>query len=131
MVQTLRVTVAECAVTDADTNTDFFVAAVVVLQRPLPDTDVEPRTAVSRLLGTGAKTGRPDFDRVFRVRTAEPGWLPAMLVEAHMADAIPSSWSVRGTDLVTVRRGRLDPGQVSRSATEVLLLAEALNPFEP
>jgi hypothetical protein len=131
VVRNRRVTVAECAVTDAATNTTFFVAAVVVLPRPLPDTDVEPRGSVSRLLGTGAKTGRPDFDRAFRVRCAEPGWLPSTLIGAHMAGAVPSSWSVRGTDLVIVQRGRLDPDQVSRSVAQVLSLAEAMDPSGP
>jgi hypothetical protein len=60
------------AVTDADTNTTFFVAVVAALPLPLPDTEVDPRGTMSRLLGTGALTGRPDFDRAFRVRTAGP-----------------------------------------------------------
>ncbi|MBG0560774.1 hypothetical protein [Actinoplanes aureus] len=125
------ITVAECSVTDADTNTSFFVAAVAMLRRPLPDTEVEPRGTVSRLLGAGAQTGRPDFDRAFRIRTADPRWLPPALIEAQVAAAVPSSWTVRGTDLVVVRRGRFNPEQVPRIAAEVLPLAALLDPPRP
>ncbi|BCY08835.1 hypothetical protein [Actinoplanes sp. L3-i22] len=128
VAQGRRVMVAECAVTDADTNTTFFVAAVAVLRLSLPDTEVEPRATVSRLLGTGATTGRPDFDRAFRVRTADPRWLPPALIEAHLAGTVPSSWRVRGTDLIIVRRGRVNPGQVSGIIAQVLPLAAALDP---
>ncbi|WP_433790681.1 hypothetical protein [Actinoplanes sp. CA-252034] len=121
-------TVAECAVTDADTNTTFFVATVAVLHRPLPDIDVEPRTAVSRWLGTGAKTGRPDFDQAFRVRTADIRWLPVALIDAHVAGTVPSSWSVRGNHLVVVRRGRLNPEKVQPVLAETLPLAAVLDP---
>lgn len=124
VVQGRRVTLAECAVTDADSNTTFFVATVAVLRVPLPDTEVEPRGTVSRLLGPG----RPDFDRAFRVRTADPRWLPQALIAAHLAGAVPSSWRVHGTDLIVVRRGRLDPDQVARLAGEVLPLAAVLDP---
>lgn len=127
MVRARRVTLAECAVTDADTNTTFFVAAVVALRHRRPDTRVEPRGTMSRLLGTTAKTGRADFDRTFRVRTAEPGWLSTELIEAHLAGAVPSSWSVHGTDLITVRRGHLTTDQVARTTGEALPLAELLD----
>jgi hypothetical protein len=131
IVQGRRVTVAECAETDGEANTTYFVAAVVALRRPLPDTAVEPRGAVSRLLGTGAKTGRADFDRAFRIRGTDPQWLPAALVEAHLTGTVPASWSVHGTDLITVRRGRLAPDQVHRIAAEVQPLAELLEPSGP
>ena len=129
VLQDRLVTVAECAVTDAESNTTFFIAAVALLRRPLPDVEVEPRGRVSRLLGTGSAIGSPHFDRAFRIRATEPPrWLPPALIEAHLAGAVPSSWSVRGVELVTVRRGRLDPGQVSRIAAEVLPLANLLEP---
>jgi hypothetical protein len=128
IVQGRRVTVAECAETDADTNTTHFVAAVVSLRHPLPDTAVSPRGAVSRLLGTGAKAGRADFDRAFRIRGTDPQWLSEALIEAHLNGTVPASWNVHGTNLTTVRRGRLAPDQVHRFAGEVQPLAELLGP---
>lgn len=126
-----HVTVAECAVTDADTNTTFFVATVAVLRRPLPDVEVEPRSTVSRWLGTGLKTGRADFDDAFRIRTADIRWLPVALIEAQVAGALPPAWSVRGNHLAVVRRGRLDPGQVVHEAARSLPLAALLDPSTP
>ncbi|GAA2888526.1 hypothetical protein Acy02nite_70340 [Actinoplanes cyaneus] len=131
VVQGRHVTVAECAVADADTNTTFFVAVVAALRLPLPDTEVDPRGTMSRLLGTRDLTGRPDFDRAFRVRTADPRWLPPALIEAHLAGTVPPSWRIQGTDLIIVRRGRLLPDQVSTFAAEVLPLAAVLDPADP
>jgi hypothetical protein len=134
-----KVNVAEYSVTDASdgtsTNTHHYVITVIQLRRPLPATDVAPRSQPSRLatrvLGPGeTATGDTDFDRSFRIRTTEPTvlhqWFTPALIAAQLAGRVPGSWSVHGTDLLCHRPGRLDTDQILRHATAALPLADLL-----
>jgi hypothetical protein len=134
------VSVAEYSVTDASdgtsTNTHHHVVTVVRLSRSLPPTEVEPRGRASRmrsrLAGPGeTATGNPEFDRDFRIRTSEPAalpqWFSPSLVAAHLTGHVPSSWSVRGVELLRHRPGRLDPPEVPHHAAAVLPLATLLD----
>jgi hypothetical protein len=135
-----RVTVAQYSVTDASdgtsTNTHWYVVTAVALHRPLPATHVEPRGGISRLrrgvFGSHeTATGNPDFDRAFRVRTAEPAglrhWLSPPLITAHLAGQVPPVWNVQGAELLGWRPGRLDLDDMARHTAPVLALADLLD----
>jgi hypothetical protein len=140
MLNGRQVNVAEYSVTDASdgttTNTHHQVITVVRLHRPLPATDVEPRSRASRLaakaFGAGeTATGNPDFDRAFRIRTTEPAtlnqWFSPALITAHIAGRVPKSWSVQGTELLCRQSGRLELDEIAGRAGAALPLADLLD----
>jgi hypothetical protein len=135
-----QVNVAEYSVTDGSdgttTNTHHWVITAVRLNRTLPATGVEPRSRASRLaakiFGSGeTATGNADFDRGFRIRTAEPAalhqWFSPALIAAHLAGRVPAAWSVHGADLLCHRPGRLEVNEIPRHATAALPLADLLD----
>jgi hypothetical protein len=139
------VSVAEYSVTDAGdgttVNTHHHVVTAARLSRSLPTTDVQPRGAASRLttkiLGPGeGATGHRDFDHRFRVRTSDPAvlreWFSAPLISAHLSGTLPVPWSVRGTEVLCHRPGRLNLDQIPAHAGVILALAALLDqPYVP
>ena len=135
-----RVTVAEYSVTDASdgttTNTHWYVVTAVVLHRPLPATQVEPRGRASRLrtklFGPDeTATGNADFDRAFRIRTADPAalphWFPSQLITAHLTGQVPPTWNVQGNELLRWQPGRLQPVDIPRHVATLLPLADLVD----
>jgi hypothetical protein len=135
-----QVTVAEYSVTDASdgtsTNTHWYIVTAAVLHRPLPATRVEPRGHASRLRNKlfdpdETATGNPDFDRAFRIRTADPAglrhWFSLPLVTAHLAGQVLPAWNVQGTELLRWQPGRLKPDDIPNHASKVLQLADLLD----
>jgi hypothetical protein len=131
-------------VTDASdgtsTNTHWFVVTVAVLHRPLPATQVEPRTPTSRLRSTlfgpdQAATGNPAFDRAFTTRTADAAstrqWFLLPLITAHLAGHVPPAWNVQGTELLSWQSGSLNPDDISGYAHATVLLADLLDGVKP
>ncbi|MEU6077026.1 hypothetical protein [Micromonospora sp. NPDC047074] len=115
-------------------QTHSYVVALVWLRRPFPDLAVGPRHVFSRLgralFGSdGYATGNAEFDRQWRVGAAAPGQQALVgptLVAAHLAGAVPT-WSVRGAELITYRRGRLnDPTLVQALVTPLVTVADLL-----
>jgi hypothetical protein len=121
--------------TSTTTTTHHFTVAVAALSRPMPNIAMERRGTASRLaravLGPGeAATGNADFDRAFRIRTADPAavrrWCTPSLIDAHLRWQIPD-WSVTGTELLTYRGGRLDPSTIPEEAGRITFLAAQLD----
>jgi hypothetical protein len=135
-----QVTVAQYSVTDASdgtsTNTHWYVVTAATLHRALPATQVEPRGHASRLRTEAfgpdeTATGNPDFDRAFRIRTAEPAglrhWFSPPLITAHQVGQVPPPWNVQGTELLHWQPGRLHPDDIPTHAATALLLADLLD----
>ncbi|WP_433389719.1 hypothetical protein [Micromonospora sp. KLBMP9576] len=115
-------------------QTHTYVVSFVWLRRSLPALAVGPRRAFSRLgralFGSDAyATGNPEFDRQWKVGAATPGQQALVgpaLVAAHLAAAVPA-WSVRGSELITYRPGRLDdPALVWSLVTPLSTVADLL-----
>lgn len=132
------VQVAEYSTTDADTNTHHHVITVVRLRRPLPETQVEPRGAASRMWGSlfgrgDTATGNTDFDRAYRIRTTAPDALSHLfssaLITAQLAGQTPPSWRVEGAELLAHQPGRLKPDSVPHHAATMLPLADLLDGY--
>jgi hypothetical protein len=135
-----QVSVAAYSVTDASdgtsTNTHWYVVVVVVLHRPVPATQVELRSLASGLRSARrdldeAAIGNPDFDRAFRVRTADPAglrhWFSPSLVVAHLAGRVPPAWTVHGAEVLRWQPGRLKPKDIAGLIPEMLILADLLD----
>jgi hypothetical protein len=135
-----QVSVAEYSVTDASdgtsTNTHWYVITVAVLHRPLPATQVEPRGLASGLRSARrgldeAAIGNPDFDRAFRIRTADPAglrhWFSLPLAAAHLAGRVPPVWSVHGTEVLRWQPGRLKIDDLTGLTTAILMLGDLLD----
>ncbi|MGW4940400.1 hypothetical protein ACWEOZ_02260 [Actinoplanes sp. NPDC004185] len=110
--------------------------AVAVLDRPLPATQVEPRSLARGLRSVHrgldeATVGHPDLDRAFRIRTADPAglrhWFSPPLVAATLAGRVPSAWSVHGTEVIRWQPGRLRTGDIAGLAPAMLTLADLLD----
>jgi hypothetical protein len=121
--------------TSTTTTTHHYTAAVAALSRPMPYVAVERRGRVSRLaravLGPGeTASGNADFDRAFRIRTAEPAgvrrWCTPALIDAHLRGQMPD-WSVTGTEVLTFRAGRLDPSTIPDEAARIAFLGAHLD----
>jgi hypothetical protein len=121
--------------TSTTTTTHHYTVAVAALSRPMPYVAMERRGKVSRLarvvLGPGeTATGNADFDRAFRIRTADPAavrrWCTPSLIDAHLRWQIPD-WSVTGTEVLTYRGGRLDPASLPGEAGRIAFLAAELD----
>ncbi|GAA3348110.1 hypothetical protein GCM10020358_65310 [Amorphoplanes nipponensis] len=106
------------------------------LVRPLPTTQVEPRRPAARLRSSRrgldeAAIGNPDFDRGFRIRTADPAglrhWFSPALIAVHLTGRVPSAWSVHGTEALRRQPGRLDPHDLGGLAPATLTLADLLD----
>lgn len=121
--------------TSTTITTHHFTVAVAALSRPMPSVAVERRGTASRLaravLGPSeTATGNADFDRAFRIRTADPAavrwWCTPSLIDAHLRWQIPD-WSLTGTDVLTYRGGRLDPSTIPAEAGRITFLAAELD----
>lgn len=112
-------------------NTHHHTVVVVPLRRPLPEITVEPRRALSRLLGRDAGTGDQAFDKAFRIHTpapqAIPSWCTPQLRAAHASGHVLVPWSVQGVELLHHTPGRLDVTQAGAYAQSVAWLADALD----
>ncbi|MFG2011744.1 hypothetical protein ACGFNF_22030 [Micromonospora sp. NPDC048868] len=116
------------------THTHTYVVCSVWLRRSFPALAVGPRHAFSKLgralFGSDTyATGHEEFDRQWRVAAAAPGQQALVgptLIAAHLAGAVPG-WSVRGAELVTYRRGRLeDAALVPSLVTPLITVADLL-----
>ncbi|MEV4754451.1 hypothetical protein AB0J86_04930 [Micromonospora sp. NPDC049559] len=100
------------------TQTHAFTVVVVRLARSYPALAVEPRSSMSRLgrrlVGGGNATGHDEFDRKYRVDSADPGavrrFVGPALIDEHLAGAVPP-WSVYGPELLTYRPGAIEAPQ--------------------
>ncbi|MER7330384.1 MULTISPECIES: hypothetical protein [unclassified Micromonospora] len=117
-----------------NSQTHTYVVCSVWLRRQFPALAVAPRHVFSKLgralFGSDSyATGHEEFDRQWRVGAAAPGQQALVgptLIGAHLAGAVPA-WSVRGTELITYRRGRLeDPALVPSLVTPLITVADLL-----
>ncbi|MFG3703671.1 hypothetical protein ACGF7U_02900 [Micromonospora sp. NPDC047670] len=115
-------------------QTHTYVVCSVWLRRQFPPLAVAPRHLFSKLgralFGSDTyATGYEEFDRQWRVGAAAPGQQALVgptLIGAHLAGAVPA-WSVRGAELITYRRGRLeDPALVPSLAAPLITVADLL-----
>jgi hypothetical protein len=120
---------------DTTTTTHHFVVTVARLNRALPSTSVGPRGTMSKwarsLFGPGeTATGHQDFDRAYRIATADPAairhWCTPALINEHLVNGAPA-WSVHGSELMVIRPGQIkDPEQIKTSVQPAVRLAALL-----
>jgi hypothetical protein len=121
--------------TSTSSTTHRFVVVVVRLPRPGPSVEVQPRHGLSKLgraiFGDGATAlGYQLFDRAFRIVTKDAAAAryvvgPSLAAE-HVAGRVPS-WSLRGAELLTSDRGRLDdPARIPALVAPLIRVADRL-----
>jgi len=91
-----------------------------------------PSRLRNKLFGTDeTATGNPDFDRAFRIRTAEPAglglWFGPSLITAHLTGQVPPAWNVQGTELLRWQPGRLNTDDIPGHTSTALLPADLLD----
>jgi hypothetical protein len=119
----------------SSTNTYRYVVVGLRLPTAYPSIAVAPRGGLSRLgrtlFGDGrATTGHPAFDGRFRIATADPALIPALigpaLIGAHLAEQVPP-WSIVGDELLTYFPGTLrDPAAIPGYAAWLGQVADLL-----
>lgn len=141
-VHGLAMTAADCHyvthTTDAQgnsqTNTVNLTVFVARLPGMWPDIEVRDRGLGSRFMRalgrqSPIEIGHPGFDQRFRVETADPRAVHALLspalVEAHLRGQAPL-WGIHGGELVIAEAGRLTPERLGPGIQRIGWLAELL-----
>ncbi len=116
-------------------TTHRYVVVGLRLPAAYPPIAVAPRGGLSRLgrtlFGDGrASTGNAAFDERFRIATADPALVPALigpaLLGAHLAEQVPP-WSIVGDELLTYFPGTLrDPAAIPGYAAWLGQVADLL-----
>lgn len=107
-------------------TTHRYAVCVLTLPVPLPALSVVPESVFSRVatavgLGQDLDLESEDFNRRFRVRSADPKFAYDVLHPRTMeflVAADPCAWRIQGLDMIAWEQGRLEPaGILARSST--------------